>query len=234
MTRDDTSRVASFAARRDNAGRPTTDMKRRRTSHPLLFARCTACIAAVLALGGCASGGVVDKGLELVGLKKPEPPAALEGVELPKVAAPRKVTLRIHAGQVLNTDPSGRALSVITRIYSLRGTTQFDQATYAMFAASGSERPPYQDDVVAMREVVLAPGQKYEVVETLAKETTHLAVVALFRSPDSQRWRFVFEAKPASASGITLGAHACALSVAEGAPLGVAPEATRLAGVQCR
>ena len=175
----------------------------------------------------------MDKGLELVGLKKPEPPAGIDG-ELPKLPTQRKVTLRIHAGQVLNTDPSGRALSVITRVYSLRGTSQFNQATYAMFAATGSERPPYQDDVIAMKEVVLTPGQKYEVVETLPGDATHLAVVALFRAPDSQRWRFVFEAKPAAASGITLGAHACALSVAEGVPVAAPPEALRLAGVQCK
>jgi type VI secretion system protein VasD len=192
-----------------------------------------AAFACVLVLSGCASGGLVDKSLELVGLKKPEVPAGLDG-DLPKLPSQRKVTLRIHAGQVLNTDPGGRALSLITRVYSLRGTTQFSQATYAMFAATGTERPPYQDDVVSMKEVVLTPGQKYEVVETLAGEATHIAVVALFRSPDSQRWRFVFEAKPAVASGITLGAHACALSVAAGEPVGTPPEALRLAGVQCK
>ena len=191
------------------------------------------CLLFAFALGGCASGGILDKGLELVGLKKPEPPAGMD-VDLPKIELQRKVTLRIHAGQLLNTDPAGRALSLVTRVYKLRSTSQFNQATYAMFTATGGERPVFYEDVISVEEVVLTPGQKYEVVETLPIGTTHLAVVALFRAPDSQRWRFVFEARAAAKAGITLGAHGCALSVAQGEPIGVQPDALRLAGVQCR
>ena len=88
--------------------------------------------------------------------------------------------------------------------------------------------------MVESREVVLTPGQHYEVVETLTPNVNHLAVVALFRAPDAQRWRFVFDAKAAAKSGITMGAHACALSVSIGEPLGASPDALRLAGVQCR
>jgi type VI secretion system protein VasD len=195
--------------------------------------RRTLWLLCVLALAGCASGGLVDKGLELVGFKKPEPPPGLDG-ELPKVQLQKKVTLRLHAGQVLNVDPNGRSLALVTRIYKLRSTSQFMQAPYAAFAAPASERPTFADDVISMQEVVLTPGQKHEVVETLPLDTSHVAVVALFRSPDAQRWRFAFEAKPASNSGITLGAHGCAMSVAAGEPIGVQPDALRLAGVQCR
>lgn len=191
------------------------------------------CLLLAFALAGCASSGIVDKGLELVGLKKPEPPAGLD-VDLPKIELQRKVTLRIHAGQLLNTDGSGRALSLVMRIYKLRSISQFNQATYAMFTATGAERPAFLEDVISVQEVVLTPGQKYEVVETLPTDSTHLAVVALFRAPDSQRWRFVFETRAAAKTGITLGAHGCALSVAQGAPVGVQPDALRLAGVQCR
>jgi type VI secretion system protein VasD len=187
----------------------------------------------VLMLTGCASGGIVDKGLEFVGLKKPEAPAGLDA-ELPKVQLQKKVTLRLHAGQVLNVDPNGRSLALVTRIYKLRSTSQFLQAPYAAFTGPVSEKPVFADDVISMQEVVLTPGQKHEVVETLPLDTSHVAVVALFRSPDPQRWRFAFEAKPASNSGITLGAHACAMSVAAGEPIGVQPDALRLAGVQCR
>lgn len=191
------------------------------------------CLLCAAGLSGCGAVGMVDKGLELVGLKKPDPPAGMDGAELPKLPLVRQVTLRIHAGQVLNTDAGGRPLSLITRVYRLRSTTQFSQATYAMFASTGAERPAFSDDVVSMKEIVLTPGQKYEVVETLSNDATHLAVVALFRAPDPQRWRFVFDGKAASKSGITVGAHGCALSVAEGVPVDVPPETLRLAGVQC-
>jgi type VI secretion system protein VasD len=190
-------------------------------------------LALCFLLASCASGGIVDKGMELVGLKKPELPAGLES-ELQKIELQRKVTLRIHAGQLLNTDPAGRPLSLVARVYKLRSTSQFNQATYAMFTAAGADKPAFAEDVVSVQEIVLTPGQKYEVVETLSTSTTHLAVVALFRAPDSQRWRFVFETRAAAKSGLTLGAHACALSVSQGEPVGVQPETLRLAGVQCR
>jgi type VI secretion system protein VasD len=184
-------------------------------------------------LVGCASGGMLDKGMELVGLKKPELPAGLE-TELQKIELQRKVTLRIHAGQLLNTDTAGRPLSLVARVYKLRSTSQFNQATYAMFTAAGNDKSSFADDVISIQEIVLTPGQKYEVVETLPTSTSHLAVVALFRAPDSQRWRFVFDTRAAAKTGITLGAHACAMSVSQGEPVGVQADTLRLAGVQCR
>jgi type VI secretion system protein VasD len=206
-----------------------------------------ACLCCALVLAGCASGGIVSKSLEFVGLKTPDSlsaakdsaTAASDGVaaakdEMAKLPLKRDVTLRIHAGQVLNADPNGRALSLVTRIYRLRSTAQFTQAGYAAFASGEPAKAPFAEDVVSVEEIVLTPGQKYEVVQSLPLEVSHLAVVALFRSPDAQRWRFVFETKAAAQSGVTLGAHACALSVSEGEPLGASPDALRLAGVRCR
>ena len=204
------------------------------------------CIFAIT-LTSCASGGIVDKSLDLVGLmKKPDAPTmptelpagtsgdlpTLNG-QVPSTASQRQIALRIHAGQVLNTDPSGRSLALVLRIYKLRGTAQFSQTTYPMFAATTADKPLQGDDVISSKEIVLVPGQKYEMVEPMPRDATHLAVVALFRSPDNQRWRFVFDARAATKTGITLGAHGCALSVAVGEPVGSQPDALRLAGVQC-
>lgn len=194
----------------------------------------------VCVTAGCAAGGLVDKSLEFVGIKAPENLDAAkdnaasikEGVN--KLPVNRDVTLRIHAGQTLNTDPTGRALSVVTRIYKLRSTAQFSQATYAMFASNDPARTAFAEDVVSVDEVVLKPGQKYEVVETLPLNVTNIAVVTLFRSPDALRWRFMFDTKAAAKTGITIGAHACAMSVSEGEAVGTPPDALRLAGVQCR
>ena len=204
-------------------------------------------LSGALALAGCASDGIAGKTLEMIGLKKPEMPAmempagagaggelpSLNG-QLPRAPAQRRVAVRIHAGEVLNTDAGGRSLAVVVRIYGLRGTTQFTQATYAMFAAGTSEKPFANGDVVTSKEVVLVPGQKYEMLEGLPSDATHLAVVALFRAPDSQRWRFVFDARAAAQTGITLGVHGCAMSVAVGQPVGAQSDALRVAGVQCR
>lgn len=208
---------------------------------------CVVLLCCTLAMAGCASDGIAGKTLEMIGLKKPEMPPmelptgagaggelpSLNG-QLPRAPAQRRVAVRIHAGEVLNTDASGRSLAIVVRIYGLRGTTQFTQATYAMFAAGTSEKPFSNGDVVSSQEVVLVPGQKYEMLEGLPNDATHIAVVALFRSPDSQRWRFVFDARAAAQTGITLGVHGCAMSVAVGQPVGAQSDALRVAGVQCR
>ena len=203
------------------------------------------CILAV-ALTSCASNGFVDKSLELVGLKKldiPAMPAEVpEGMsgdlstlngQMPALPSQRQIALRIHAGQILNTDPGGQSLALVVRIYKLRGTAQFTQTTYPMFAAGTASNPVQGDEVISSKEIVLVPGQRYEVVEPMPREATHIAVVALFRAPDSQRWRFVFDARAANKTGVTVGAHACALSVAVGDPVGAAPDALRVGGVQC-
>jgi type VI secretion system protein VasD len=105
---------------------------------------------------------------------------------------------------------------------------------YAAFQAqeSGNHAEP-SAEVVESQELVLAPGQKYEVVQTLAAEVNYLAVVVLFRTPVPQRWRFIFDAKSAADTGISLGLHGCAASVAAGQALDMPLELTRVAGVRC-
>ena len=194
-----------------------------------------------LFVSGCASSsgtagneGLVDKVLGLAGLQTksstPELPAGMPA--LPKL--PQKVTLRIHAGTVLNTDPSGRSLALVARLYKLKSMEPFIQAPYDAFKEVPTGRTPAIDGVVEMREIVLTPGQTYEVVETVPIDATHIGIVGLFRAPDDKRWRFAFDAKAAAKSGLTIGAHGCAWSVSEGQPVSAAPETLRLAGVRCR
>lgn len=104
----------------------------------------------------------------------------------------------------------------------------------AAFQDDKAEKAAFGESLIAVREVVLTPGQKYEVVETLAPSVSNLAVVAQFRAPADGRWRFAFSAQAAEKTGITLGLHGCAMSVATGEPVNTAPELLRLAGVHCR
>jgi type VI secretion system protein VasD len=191
----------------------------------------------MICVAGCASvsggePGLLDKTLQWAGITVPTAPD-ISAKDLPQIN--KKVTLRLHAGEVLNTDPSGRPLAVVTRIYKLKDSAAFAQATYESFRdAAAGKVASIEQDLVETREIVLKPGQHYEVVETLTPNVNYLAVVALFRAPAQARWRFVFETKPAVASGITLGLHACALSVAQGQPVAAAPESLRVAGVRCQ
>jgi type VI secretion system protein VasD len=199
-----------------------------------IFSRACATLVVVMATG-CASGGggdtMVDKALQLVGLSKPTPPETPVKDLAPPV---RKVTLRLHAGDVLNTDATGRSLSAVARIYKLRDSAAFLQAPYEAFRdAAAGKNPAIEQDVVEAREVVLTPGQHYEVVETVPAQASFVGVVVLFRAPAESRWRFVFDTKAAAAGGVTLGVHGCALSVAQGQPVASTPEAMRVAGVRC-
>lgn len=198
------------------------------------------CVAALLRLGGtltlsfvlagCAStaaGMLLDKGLEMAGIKPPPVPAA------PPLHTERTVPLRIHAGDRLNTDASSRSLSVVVRLYRLEEANAFLSAPLSAFRDAASERAAFGGELIDVREVVLAPGQKHEVVEALPLDVAQLGVVALFRAPAEGRWRFAFNARAAEKTGITIGVHGCAMSVASGEPLNVAPELRRLAGVRC-
>ena len=202
-------------------------------------------VLAVTCLGMSACGttsdgpGLLDRSLQAVGLQRPQPQMpTLDGVSgaVPGNVLPqsRKITLRLHAGDVLNTDASGRSLSVVARIYKLRDKTAFESAPYPAFQElKPAKAPEFAADVVEAKEVVLTPGKQYDVVETVGVDAPYFAVVALFRAPAPQRWRFVFDAKSAATSGVTMGVHACALSVSAGNALDVAPEMLRVAGVQC-
>lgn len=179
----------------------------------------------------------MDRTLDAVGLQRAQvQPAAFAGPSgsaAGTLAAPgSRIALRLHAGPLLNADTRGQSLSVVVRIFELRDKEAFLRAPYEDFQkavdASGFSR-----DVVRMREVVLTPGKAYEALEAVAADAPFVAVAALFRAPAAQRWRFVFETRAASRTGITLGAHGCALSVSAGNPIDTAPETLRLAGAVC-
>lgn len=192
-------------------------------------------IAAVGLLGGCGTtspgGGLLDKTLGLVGLQTVDSAAATPiSPELLKPAAPTKMPLRIHASDQLNSDGAKRPLSLVVKVYKLKAYEDFMRAPYDAFAQA-----PYKgDEVVSSRELVLLPGQRYEVEEALPKDATYLGVVALFKSPEAYRWRFVFDLASSAKAGVTLGAHQCALSVSQGETVGSASETRRLAGTVCR
>lgn len=169
-------------------------------------------------------------GLQRVSLQNQNP------VDLTQVKPPSllRIVIRLHAGELLNTDANGKSLPVVAKIYEMKDKVAFMQVSGAVFEGDRKNLPSaLAEDVLAVREVVLTPGRPYEITETVPEGTRYLGVVALFRAPAEGRWRHVFEARAAADSGLTLGVHACALSVASGQALDVAPELTRLAGVRC-
>ncbi len=177
--------------------------------------------------------GLIDKTLGMVGLQKKEATVAAPPVSpdlLKALSSPTKIPLRIHASEQLNSGTTNRPLSLVVKIYKLKGHEAVMSAPYKAFTDKHYEH----EDVLSSRELVLLPGQRYEVEEAIPKNASHLAVVALFKSPGENRWRFVFDVNASAKEGLTLGAHQCALSVSQGETVGSPPETRRLAGTVCR
>lgn len=192
---------------------------------------------AALTLPGCASMKAVEvalpvaeKALEAVGLKKPAAP------ELPDAAKPaRRIALKVQASPSLNVDEaSGASLSLLARIYKLRSAEAFLAAPYETFGDAAREKERLGADLLEVRDLQLVPGQRVEATEKVSREAAYVGVVALFHSPAPQRWRYAFAADELERSGLTLGAHACALTVSSGAPLGMTAAFARSSPGQCR
>jgi type VI secretion system protein VasD len=186
-------------------------------------------------LSGCASspkevlldslGAVKDKALESVGLRKPE---------LPESAKPdRTIAWAIQADDQLNRGRSGPAFSVVTRLYKLRSAEALLKAPLETFGNPALERSRLGDDLIETREIALLPGQRVDFKEKMHREVRYVAVVALFQNPAPSRWRYAFSTEDAEKSGISMGAHACSLTVGKGVPVNEADVPSDLPETSC-
>ncbi|KAF1712643.1 type VI secretion system lipoprotein TssJ [Pseudoxanthomonas kalamensis DSM 18571] len=164
-------------------------------------------------LAGCVSsgdardsGGLIDKALQVVGLKKDDAQPQF-----------RTIPLRLYAGTNLNAANDGRALALVVRVYQLRDGQRFEQAPYSAFLDEDAERSALAEDLISASELVLQPGQRHETSIRLPPEAARLGVVALFRAPAPGRWRMSFDGAGAARDGITIGLHACALTTSSAA-----------------
>lgn len=182
-------------------------------------------IVCLALLAGCA-GSPIDGALQAAGLRK--------SVPLPEAQQPpRRVAVHLHAAPRLNVDARGRPLALLVRVYQLRQADAFERAPQAAFLSAEAERAQLGADLVAVRELTLVPGQRLELVETMPRDAGLLGVVALFHAPAAQGWRLAFAAPEGERSGVTVGLHACALSVGTGAPA-LGAKAKPLSLVRCQ
>ncbi len=207
----------------------------------LPFAVCIACLAT---LPGCASsskfsegmGNMADKALETIGYKKPDLPALPPMPPIPEAAKPpRPMRLQLAASEALNTEPQGRSLSLVVRVYKLRNTSAFMSAPYDGFGDPAKEKQMLGEDLIDVKEIILSPGHKRALTEKWAREATHVGVVGLFREPAPKRWRYVFDLEELKSDEqqFVVGAHACAFSVASGTPVGFDETTRRLQPADC-
>lgn len=111
---------------------------------------------------------------------------------------PAVVELRLKAGADQNPDPSGKPVSVATRLYLLNAAGRFQAAD--VFALVERERATLGEDDAGMEEVVLRPGESREMKLHPKPGVRYLGAAVLFRDIDRARWRAV---APIAASGPT-------------------------------
>ncbi|MBZ2207340.1 type VI secretion system lipoprotein TssJ [Massilia soli] len=145
----------------------------------------------------------------------------------------RNVAIRLHAANALNVDAQGRPLAVLTRIYTLRQDTAFRQAPYDAFLTPHKEKEALGADLIDVKEVMLVPGQRHDVVERISRDASFVGIVALFHAPAPQRWRLAYAAAEAAQGGITVGVHGCSLSSGAGANA-IGTSATLPSPVRCQ
>lgn len=125
--------------------------------------------------------------------------------------------LDFNAREALNTDANDMsALSVPTmvRVYQLRDSKAFEQLDYQSLLVDGDAS--LKADLLSSREVVVKPGSGALLNMPMEKEAKFVAVVGLFRMPDTQKnsWRLVIDREdllPDDPRVIELGNNALSL-----------------------
>jgi type VI secretion system protein VasD len=202
-----------------------------------------------LALSSCATSGggaasTASDAASQAGVSAPQPSAMtkmMQAIGLAKTPPPQPqqplealVPLRIYTAKNLNAGTGKKPLALVVKIYHLRSPDRFNQTPFDDFLDHSKEQADLGNDLIDSREMLVLPDQRYITVEHMPADTRYLGFVAQFRSPASQRWRFVYDVKKSSTSGITLGVHACAMSSTDGTLLTELPDDPgSLASVHC-
>jgi len=147
----------------------------------------------------------------------------------------KELSLRLSAGDELNTTKTGVSMSLVAKIYVLRSPERFASLSYEQLGTAESDSLLFGEDLISVRELILIPGKSYDVKLSIPGDATALAVVGMYRAPYANRWRVAFDAQKSLSSGIVVGAHACALSASAGTLLSqISPDSTfSLVGVSC-
>jgi len=110
---------------------------------------------------------------------------------------PKPVDFHINgeADTLLNRDVSARPLSVVLDVYQLKDRQAFSRLTFEDFVSGKSEMDLFGDELIQKTEVVILPGGKQSLATSLMPETKYLGVVAIYRMPSEQQWRYLAPAE---------------------------------------
>lgn len=181
-------------------------------------------------LGGCTTAGMVSVKVAEVALNA-------MGVKLPDGSGRSQKTVNMHleAAGNLNAGEGGQGMATVVRVYKLREKNAFLSTPNYVFGNPEKEKAALGNDLADVRELVVSPGQTLDLEEKVPGEANYVGVVALFRVPAANRWRFTFATADAARNGITLGFHGCAMTATSTPPINMAlTESALLSPTRCR
>lgn len=186
-----------------------------------------------MAMSGCAQMSAVQLAGSAVGMVLEATGVVKKDTDPSKIS--RDMSVRISAGDQLNLSSSGKPLSLVAKLYVLRGNEKFKAMTYPQITSGEQEKEALGEELISVREMVLLPGKSYDIALKVPGDATTIGVVGMFRMPYQGRWKLAFDNKLSFDNGVTIGAHTCAFSASKGAlVVDISPETVRsLVGVQC-
>lgn len=100
---------------------------------------------------------------------------------------PYPYRLELVADTMLNPDAQGRASPLQVTVYELSAPTNFESVDY--FTLQGNARAALGDELVAVEQVILRPGQTHVIERPGNLQSRVLGVTAAYRNLDASRWR---------------------------------------------
>lgn len=133
-------------------------------------------------------------------------------------SGPTAYDVRGQADPVLNRDVSGKSLSVVVRLYQLKQPTEFSKLAFESLASGRPEADLLGAELIDKSEVVVLPGTQHVSTEMLSENANYLGVVAFFRQPEPQYWRYLIPASQVRSKGVTFRLQDCYIKLIEGKP----------------
>ncbi|MGV2293069.1 type VI secretion system lipoprotein TssJ [Trinickia sp. YCB016] len=108
----------------------------------------------------------------------------------PTVKEQTDLRVQVAASENVNPDEWGRAAPIMVRVYELKSATAFESADF--FTLQNDSKKVLGDDVVAVDEFILRPGDKREIRRKSNQATTAIGVLAGYRDLGKAVWRDVY------------------------------------------
>lgn len=100
-----------------------------------------------------------------------------------------------EADTLLNRDGSARPLSVVLDVYQLKDRQAFSRLTFDEFVSGKTETDLFGEELIQKTEVVILPGGKQSLATSLLPEAKYVGIVAVYRMPAEQQWRYLIPAE---------------------------------------